>query len=35
LRGTAWLPFNQPGNDGREIFDVHADIVDVRIEKLS
>ena len=35
LRGTAWLPFNQPGNDGREIFDVHADIVDVRIEKLA
>jgi NADH-quinone oxidoreductase subunit G len=35
LRGTAWLPFNQPGNDGREIFDVQADIVDVRIEKLA
>jgi NADH-quinone oxidoreductase subunit G len=35
LRGTAWLPFNQPGNDAREIFDVHADIVDVRIEKLA
>jgi NADH-quinone oxidoreductase subunit G len=35
LRGTAWLPFNQPGNDAREIFDAHADIVDVRIEKLA
>ena len=35
LRGTAWLPFNQPGNDAREIFDARADIVDVRIEKLT
>ena len=35
LRGTAWLPFNQPGNDAREIFDARADIVDVRIEKLA
>ena len=35
LRGTAWLPFNQPGNDAREIFDARAGIVDVRIEKLA
>ena len=35
LRGTAWLPFNQPGNDAREMFDVNATVVDVRIEKLS
>jgi len=35
MRGTAWLPFNQPGNDAREIFDVHADVIDVRIEKLA
>ena len=35
LRGTAWLPFNQSGNDAREIFDARADIVDVRIEKLA
>lgn len=34
LRGTAWLPFNQPGNDARELFDVNATVVDVRIEKL-
>jgi NADH-quinone oxidoreductase subunit G len=35
LRGTAWLPFNQPGNDAREMFDVNATVIDVRIEKLS
>jgi len=35
MRGTAWLPFNQPGNDAREMFDVQADVIDVRIEKLA
>ena len=35
LRGTAWLPFNQPGNDAREMFDVNTTVIDVRIEKLS
>ncbi len=34
-RAMIRLPFNQPGNDAREVFDVHADIVDVRIEKLA
>ena len=35
LRGTAWLPFNQPGNDAREMIDVNTTVIDVRIEKLS
>ena len=33
-RGTAWVPFNQPGADIREVIDSTAPVTDVRIERL-
>ena len=35
LRGTAWVRFNQPGSDVRELIDADADVVDVKIERVS
>ncbi|MFM8867750.1 MAG: molybdopterin-dependent oxidoreductase, partial [Ilumatobacteraceae bacterium] len=35
MRGTAWIRFNQPGADVRELIDVDADVVDVKIERVS
>lgn len=32
--GTAWIPFNQPGADVRELIDLQADVCDVRIEHM-
>jgi NADH-quinone oxidoreductase subunit G len=34
LRGTAWLPFNQPGPNVGELIDASASITDVRLENL-
>jgi len=35
LKGTAWVPFNQPGTDIRELMNANDLIVDVRVENLS
>lgn len=35
LKGTAWVPFNQPGTDIRELLNANNLIVDVRVENLS
>jgi NADH-quinone oxidoreductase subunit G len=35
LKGTAWVPFNQPGTDIRELLNANDLIVDVRVENLS
>jgi NADH-quinone oxidoreductase subunit G len=35
LKGTAWVPFNQPGTDIRELLNADDLIVDVRVENLS
>lgn len=32
--GTAWIPFNQPGADVRELLDLSSDVCDVRIEHI-
>lgn len=32
--GTAWIPFNQPGADVRELLDLSEDVCDVRIEHI-
>jgi NADH-quinone oxidoreductase subunit G len=34
LRGTVWVPFNQPGGNVGELIDAHAAVTDVRIENL-
>jgi hypothetical protein len=34
LRGTVWVPFNQPGVNVGDIIDCTADVIDVRIENL-
>ena len=34
-RGTAWLPFNQPGSTGTELLDSGAGVVDLRVENLT
>jgi anaerobic selenocysteine-containing dehydrogenase len=34
LRGTVWLPFNQPGGTVGELIDSSASVTDVRIENL-
>ena len=34
LRGTVWVPFNQPGVNVGDIIDTTADVIDVRIENL-
>jgi NADH-quinone oxidoreductase subunit G len=34
LRGTVWVPFNQPGVNIGDIIDSNADVIDVRIENL-
>ena len=34
LRGTAWVPFNQPGGNVGDLIDVTAPVTDVRIENL-
>jgi NADH-quinone oxidoreductase subunit G len=34
LRGTAWVPFNQPGSSIGELIDSFADVNDVRIENI-
>ena len=34
LRGTVWVPFNQPGPNIGELIDCTAAVVDVRIENL-
>ncbi|MFN8021584.1 MAG: NADH-quinone oxidoreductase subunit NuoG [Acidimicrobiales bacterium] len=34
LRGTAWVPFNQPGGNVGDLIDVTAAVTDVRIENL-
>jgi NADH-quinone oxidoreductase subunit G len=34
LRGTAWVPFNQPGPNVGELIDCFADVNDVRIENI-
>jgi NADH-quinone oxidoreductase subunit G len=34
LRGTVWVPFNQPGPNVGELIDSHAAVNDVRIETL-
>lgn len=35
MRGTAWVAFNQPGADARELVDADTDVVDVKIERMS
>ena len=35
VRGTVWAPFNQPGADIRELIDLAAPVIDVRVERLS
>ncbi len=35
VRGTVWAPFNQPGADIRELIDITAPIIDVRVERLA
>ncbi len=34
LRGTVWVPFNQPGGNVGELIDLDAAVTDVRIESL-
>jgi NADH-quinone oxidoreductase subunit G len=34
VRGTAWVPFNQPGANVGELIDSSADVTDVRIERV-
>jgi predicted molibdopterin-dependent oxidoreductase YjgC len=34
LRGTVWIPFNQPGGTVGELIDCDAPVIDVRIENL-
>ena len=34
LRGTAWVPFNQPGPNVGELIDCFAAVNDVRIENV-
>ena len=34
LRGTVWIPFNQPGGTVGELIDCDAPAIDVRIENL-
>ena len=34
LRGTAWVPFNQPGSSIAELIDGSAAVTDVRIERM-
>ena len=34
LRGTAWVPFNQPGANVGELIDIFAPVNDVRIENI-
>jgi NADH-quinone oxidoreductase subunit G len=34
LRGTVWVPFNQPGVNIGDIIDSTAEVIDVRIENL-
>jgi NADH-quinone oxidoreductase subunit G len=34
LRGTVWIPFNQPGGNVGELIDYSAPVTDVRIENL-
>ena len=34
LRGTVWVPFNQPGSSVGELIDCTAAVTDVRIENL-
>jgi NADH-quinone oxidoreductase subunit G len=34
LRGTVWVPFNQPGGSVGELIDCNASVTDVRIENL-
>jgi NADH-quinone oxidoreductase subunit G len=34
LRGTVWVPFNQPGVNIGDLIDANADVIDVRIENL-
>jgi formylmethanofuran dehydrogenase subunit D len=34
LRGTAWVPFNQPGPNIGDLIDCFAAVTDVRIENL-
>jgi anaerobic selenocysteine-containing dehydrogenase len=33
-KGTAWVPFNQPGADVRELISNEQPVVDVRVENL-
>jgi hypothetical protein len=35
VRGTVWAPFGQPGADIRELIDVTAPVIDVRVERLT
>jgi NADH-quinone oxidoreductase subunit G len=35
VRGTVWAPFDQPGADIRELIDVTAPVVDVRVERFA
>jgi NADH-quinone oxidoreductase subunit G len=35
VRGTVWAPFDQPGADIRELIDINAPVIDVRVERLS
>jgi hypothetical protein len=34
VRGTVWIPFNQPGGNVGELIDYSAPVTDVRIENL-
>jgi anaerobic selenocysteine-containing dehydrogenase len=34
LRGTVWVPFNQPGGNVGDLIDCTAAVTDVRIENL-
>jgi len=34
LRGTVWVPFNQPGANVGELIDCTAAVTDVRVENL-
>jgi predicted molibdopterin-dependent oxidoreductase YjgC len=35
VRGTVWAPYDQPGADIRELIDVTAAVIDVRVERLA
>ena len=35
LKGTAWVPFNLPGADVRELLGADQPVTDVRVENLS